>query len=305
MAHAAELVGVSLRPATEAERAADAGGPSGGPTALPEPPSVAPRLRRPTPARHAVAGHEVVVLGTFLFRLNLSAEVLTDFTGHGMVSAPSRPGARLPLRPSLHRRSAVRLRPPFQRPRASVVIASVAIASIVFAVLLVPFTLRGETRHHHMKGEILPAGTISGQHNPEAIPELVAYGLLFRTLQSLSQDPENAKAYESYLRMMKLDSIDRDGRGSELALFRKVVDRYTTQMWQVDFEVIRLKNVWRTSGGGRRDAYIEGQIRGLEVRKESILSTITADLPRDVGIRGRRRYARSCSTEYGVTRSCI
>lgn len=170
-----------------------------------------------------------------------------------------------------------------------VIIATVAIASIVLTVLLVPFTLRGEGRHPHLKGEILPAGTINGQQNPEAIPELVAYGLLFRTLQSLSQDPENAKAYESYLRMMKLDSVDQDGRGSELALFRRVVDRYTTQMWQVDFEVIRLKNVWRTSGGGQRDAHIEGQIRVLEARKQAILSTITADLPRDLGVRGTEK----------------
>lgn len=155
-------------------------------------------------------------------------------------------------------------------------ICGVVVLAIVAAAAILPRTARAKT-HQHVKGEILPAGTISGQHSPEAIPDTIAYGLLFRTLQSLAQDPENAKAYQSYLTLMRLDA-------PEQAQFRRVVDRFTTQIWQVDLEVARVKDVWRTTGRRQRDAFVEGQIQALQLRKQTILSTVIADLPRDVGI---------------------
>lgn len=102
--------------------------------------------------------------------------------------------------------------------------------------------------------------TINGQSNPEAISEPVAWGLLFRTLQSLSQDPQRAIAYQSYLNLMKLDPADQDGPGpreSEQVAFRRVVDRFATQVSQVDLEVARVKAVWRTTGRRQRDPFAE------------------------------------------------
>lgn len=176
-----------------------------------------------------------------------------------------------------------------RRSRISFAIAGVITLAITAAVWVLPTRVRG---HQHSKAEILPAGTISGQHTPEAIPEMVAYGLLFRTLQTLSQDPENARAYQSYLKLMQLDAKDDDGPGpreSEQAQFRRTVERFTKQIWQVDLEVGRVKNVWRTTGGRRRDPFVEGQIQALQSRKQTILSTVVADLPRDVGVRASEK----------------
>lgn len=135
----------------------------------------------------------------------------------------------------------------------------VAIAILV-AVWILPSNARGATKHRHPKAEILPPGTINGQSNPEAISEPVAWGLLFRTLQSLSQDPQRAIAYQSYLNLMKLDPADQDGPGpreSEQVAFRRVVDRFATQVSQVDLEVARVKAVWRTTGRRQRDPFAE------------------------------------------------
>lgn len=168
-------------------------------------------------------------------------------------------------------------------------ILGVVVLAIVAAVGILPSTARGATRHQHLKGDILPPGTIDGRKTPEAIPDAVAYGLLFRTLQSLSQDPENAAAYQSYLELIRLDGSDPDGRGSEQAQFRRVVERFTTQIWRLDLEVARIKDAWRTTGRRQRDPFIEKQIQDLELRRQAILSTIVADLPRDLGIHGAEK----------------
>lgn len=168
-------------------------------------------------------------------------------------------------------------------------IFGVVVLAIGAAVWILPSTARGATRHQHVKGEILPLGTIDGRHTPEAIPDAVAYGLLFRTLQSLSQDPENAAAYQSYLEFMRLDASDHDGRESEQVQFRRVVERFTTQIWRLDLEVARIKEVWRTTGRRQRDPFIETQIQDLELRRQAVLSTIVADLPRDLGIQGAEK----------------
>jgi hypothetical protein len=135
-------------------------------------------------------------------------------------------------------------------------------------------------------------GVINGAKNPELIPDLVAYSLLFRFVSG-AQNTEAKKRVRHYVRQMGLgdqtsnfcsqeDQFKSKGDDRDLDAFTVIAEEFRQRVSPLDQQAVEIrKQHWPNI-----NPEVKAELTRLQSRKEAIVAELIASLPKRLSADG-------------------
>jgi len=128
--------------------------------------------------------------------------------------------------------------------------------------------------------------TVSGENNPELIPDRIAYTMIFRLLSSYKNDAER-KRLRGYVQQ-NLGITDNN----EIEAVFRLADDHKQRTLPIDSEINAIKDRYHPSHSPYSNDDRK-QIEKLKKNKEKIINDLISDIPRRLSANGKDKLHRS------------